>query len=212
MSFPPGTEMFQFPGFALISLCIQPISTWFNLRLVSLFVLTLVKTPAPLTQRASPARGLVGPWPDRSGHAPTGPSKKAGGKQRFPERLRRSEDNKETAKGCQVGFPIRKSPDQSLFAAPRRLSQRTTSFIASYRLGIHQTPFSRLIRASERATVSGPLRAAHSRGLVHRPTGSPGNALPRRCACPRIPGLSSQEARALAHRLRNVLPRDVRAG
>ena len=29
------------------------------------------------------------------------------------------------------GFPIRKSPDQSLFAAPRSLSQLTTSFIAS---------------------------------------------------------------------------------
>jgi hypothetical protein len=27
MSFPPGTEMFQFPGFASISLCIQPIDT-----------------------------------------------------------------------------------------------------------------------------------------------------------------------------------------
>ena len=27
MSFPPGTEMFQFPGFALILLCIQRIST-----------------------------------------------------------------------------------------------------------------------------------------------------------------------------------------
>jgi hypothetical protein len=25
MSFPPGTEMFQFPGFALCGLCIQPI-------------------------------------------------------------------------------------------------------------------------------------------------------------------------------------------
>ena len=36
-----------------------------------------------------------------------------------------------------VGFPIRKSPDQSLFAAPRGLSQRTTSFIASARQGIH---------------------------------------------------------------------------
>jgi hypothetical protein len=69
-----------------------------------------------------------------------------------------------------------------------------------------------LIRASERATVSSPLRAAPSRGLVHRPTGSPGNTLPRRCACPRIPGLSSQEARAPAHCSRNVLPRDVRAG
>ena len=39
-----------------------------------------------------------------------------------------------------VGFPIRKSPDQSLFAAPRSLSQLTTSFIASLCLGIHRTP------------------------------------------------------------------------
>ena len=54
--------------------------------------------------------------------------------------------------GCQVGFPIRKSTDQSLFAAPHGLSQRTTSFIASYRQGIHQTPFSRLIRDSESMT------------------------------------------------------------
>jgi hypothetical protein len=29
MSFPPGTEMFQFPGFALKTLCIQELSTWF---------------------------------------------------------------------------------------------------------------------------------------------------------------------------------------
>ena len=29
-----------------------------------------------------------------------------------------------------VGFPIRKSPDQSLLAAPRGLSQLTASFIA----------------------------------------------------------------------------------
>jgi hypothetical protein len=44
-----------------------------------------------------------------------------------------------------VGFPIRKSMDQSLFAAPHGLSQRTTSFIASQRQGIHQMPFFRLI-------------------------------------------------------------------
>lgn len=44
-----------------------------------------------------------------------------------------------------VGFPIRKSPDQSLFAAPRRLSQRITSFIASCRQGIHRMPFFHLI-------------------------------------------------------------------
>ena len=45
----------------------------------------------------------------------------------------------------EVGCPIQKSTDQSLFAAPRSLSQRTTSFIASCRQGIHQMPLSRLI-------------------------------------------------------------------
>ena len=44
-----------------------------------------------------------------------------------------------------VGFPIRKSVDQSFFAAPHGLSQRSTSFIASQRQGIHQMPLSRLI-------------------------------------------------------------------
>ena len=44
-----------------------------------------------------------------------------------------------------MGFPIRKFPDQSLFAAPRDLSQRTTSFIASQRQGIHRTPLRHLI-------------------------------------------------------------------
>ena len=28
MSFPTGTEMFQFPAFALLTLCIQAKSTW----------------------------------------------------------------------------------------------------------------------------------------------------------------------------------------
>jgi hypothetical protein len=45
------------------------------------------------------------------------------------------------ARGC----PIRKFTDQSLFAAPRDLSQRITSFIASQCQGIHQMPLSRLI-------------------------------------------------------------------
>ena len=63
----------------------------------------------------------------------------------------------QTTVGYQVGCPIRKSPDQSLFAAPRSLSQRTTSFIASYRQGIHQTPFMRLIR-SRRQTAVQPFR------------------------------------------------------
>ena len=69
MSFPPGTEMFQFPGFA-----------------------------------------------SRTYEFSTG----------YP-------------KG--VGFPIRTSADQRSLASPRGFSQRATSFIASWRQGIHRTPF-----------------------------------------------------------------------
>jgi hypothetical protein len=47
--------------------------------------------------------------------------------------------------GSKVGFPIRKSSDQSSFAAPQGLSQRTTSFIASQRQGIHQMLLRHLI-------------------------------------------------------------------
>ena len=83
MSFPPGTEMFQFPGFASPKLCIHlgdTLST--SLRI-------------PIGKR----REMV-----------------------------------------KVGFPIRKSPDLSLLTAPRRLSQRATSFIACMCQGIHQMP------------------------------------------------------------------------
>ena len=45
----------------------------------------------------------------------------------------------------EVGFPIRISADQSSFAAPRGFSQRSTSFIASQRQGIHQMPLVHLI-------------------------------------------------------------------
>ena len=44
-----------------------------------------------------------------------------------------------------MGFPIRKSADQSFFAAPHGFSQRSTSFIASQRQGIHRTPLRHLI-------------------------------------------------------------------
>ena len=65
------------------------------------------------------------------------------------------------------GFPIRKSSDQSLFAAPRSISQRTTSFIASQHQGIHQMPLSRLIAlilnthplcVADRLNSAGPQR------------------------------------------------------
>ena len=70
MSFPPGTEMFQFPGLATSSLCIQL----------------------------------------------------------------------EADRSSLPGFPIRRSSDLCLLAAPRGFSQLSTSFIASRRLGIHHAP------------------------------------------------------------------------
>ncbi len=64
-------------------------------------------------------------------------------RQSLPSPVRPSRDETEKAtewRRSKVGFPIRKSRDQSLFAAPPGLSQRTTSFIASQRQGIHQIP------------------------------------------------------------------------
>jgi poly(3-hydroxyalkanoate) synthetase len=40
-----------------------------------------------------------------------------------------------------LGFPIRKSADQFIFADPRSLSQLITSFIASESQGIPRVPF-----------------------------------------------------------------------
>ena len=60
-------------------------------------------------------------------------------------------------KGSKVGFPIRRFLDQSSFAAPQDLSQRTTSFIASQRQGIHQMLLRHLI------TLMIDVRSAKSR-------------------------------------------------
>jgi hypothetical protein len=54
--------------------------------------------------------------------------------------------------------------DQSLFAAPHGLSQRTTSFIASQRQGIHQMPLGRLIALIINAHPVAPGR--HSAGRM----------------------------------------------
>ena len=60
-----------------------------------------------------------------------------------------------------VGFPIRRSAGHRLFAPHRSFSQRTTSFIASYRQGIHQMPLDHLIALISNAHPSGtPARAA----------------------------------------------------
>ncbi len=54
-----------------------------------------------------------------------------------------------------MGFPIRKSPDHSVLATPRGLSQLATSFFAFLRLGIHTHALSSLtIKSSETQSVS----------------------------------------------------------
>ena len=77
-----------------------------------------------------------------------------------------------------VGCPIRKSPDQSLLAAPRSLSQRATSFIASRCQGIRQTPFSRLFRETAvRREQPEAAPARHAREDTHH-TQIPGIPFP----------------------------------
>src|SRR5689334_25359865 len=59
-----------------------------------------------------------------------------------------------------LGFPIRKSPDHSLLAASRGLSQLTTSFFAYLRLGIHTHALSSLTIKSTSHTGNA-LRHSH---------------------------------------------------
>ena len=66
----------------------------------------------------------------------------------------------------QLGFPIRKSPDHSLLAASRGLSQLTTSFIACLRQGIHTHALSSLtIKSTSTHKVFDDF---HSLALVFR--------------------------------------------
>ena len=75
-------------------------------------------------------------------------------------------------KRSKVGFPIRKSSDQSSFAAPQGLSQRTTSFIASQRQGIHRMLLRHLITlmidARPRQRRTRPKRKTSPADFSHR--------------------------------------------
>jgi hypothetical protein len=59
-----------------------------------------------------------------------------------------------------VGCPIRKSTDQRVFAPPRGLSQRITSFIACACQGIHQLPLRHLIVHIANTRRARPTRLA----------------------------------------------------
>ena len=65
-----------------------------------------------------------------------------------------------------MGCPIRKSTDQSLFAAPHGLSQRITSFIACACQGIHQMPFFHLIIPIANEHLSGETFTPAAHGAV----------------------------------------------
>ena len=90
---------------------------------------------------------------------------------------------------CQVGSPIRKFRDQRVLSPPPDLSQSATSFIASCRQGIHQTPFSRLIRSRRRTT---PFCAGAGSGPQRRSRSSVGSRLCSRSS-------ATAEARAKNH-------------
>ena len=67
-----------------------------------------------------------------------------------------------------MGFPIRRSSDHSSFAAPQGLSQRTTSFIASQRQGIHQMLFRHLIALMIHARRKEPGTAPTPQRLIRK--------------------------------------------
>src|SRR5215218_2051131 len=69
-------------------------------------------------------------------------------------------------KGSKGGFPIRRSSDQSSFAAPQGLSQRTTSFIASQRQGIHQMLLRHLIALMIHVRTLGRGRHGYKKDLL----------------------------------------------
>ncbi len=72
-----------------------------------------------------------------------------------------------------MGFPIRKSADQRLFAPPHGLSQRTTSFIASQRQGIHRIPLRHLIALIINTHPSAEvIQLAPYAGAIERPFAS----------------------------------------
>ena len=131
MSFPPGTEMFQFPGFAFI------------LLLYSENKYLLLISVGPKTALALLIEDKRRPV------APEGLACAAS-----PSLSQRASSEQQRSK---VGFPIRRFTDQSLFAAPHDLSQRTTSFIASQRQGIHQIPLRHLIALIAKARVFLPV-------------------------------------------------------
>ena len=90
-----------------------------------------------------------------------------------------------------VGFPIRKSTDQRVFAPPRGLSQRITSFIACACQGIHQSPLRHLIILIANAHPGPQARTA----LTERPASRDLLGGPRLSDQSQWPGMSVPDRR-----------------
>ncbi len=92
----------------------------------------------------------------------------------LPKAGQKRPDNRKRV--SEVGFPIRISTDQSLFAAPHGFSQRTTSFIACACQGIHRTLLRHLIVLIINARPKTPLQENVQNG------GCPGQRTCRHCS------------------------------
>lgn len=68
-----------------------------------------------------------------------------------------------------VGCPIRRSMDQSLFAAPHGFSQRITSFFACACQGIHQMPLKHFIVLIANAHQYSSLQRSKRKGYLLQP-------------------------------------------
>ena len=68
-----------------------------------------------------------------------------------------------------AGFPIRTSPDNRLYTAPRGFSQCPTSFFGVWRQGIHRKPFLTYSRDAEKSKFF-VLVALYSLGKVQSPS------------------------------------------
>jgi hypothetical protein len=122
--------MFQFPAFAsypyVFESKIPYINTWKPLWLSSR-PKAYGRCAKRLATRFSRCIGILPYRPEAVGD-------------RSPYRWTKGPTTKKILQVFKVGCPIRKSMDQSLFAAPHSLSQRITSFFACACQGIHQMP------------------------------------------------------------------------
>ena len=115
--------MFQFPAFASYTLCIQGKIPYDNAWKLEVFQPAPEPAEPPPHQRRRPSGLYCHPSFE----------------------VKQTSQTIQISQAFKVGFPIRRSMDQSLFAAPHGLSQRITSFIACACQGIHQMPLRHLI-------------------------------------------------------------------